>query len=170
MGFSHSMTADVAFKPGVTVNQAIAALAPLSKYHGWIEADLIAGVQLYGEDRADITELNGEIQQLTIYTSGEVVHSYQDFVDAFAKELESIAEAGSIELRDHDTGDLENAITKIWYGEPSEVAAAKLSHAWIQAEVLMRAAGVSEIALMAAKKLIQADSKHLALQSLIQGT
>jgi hypothetical protein len=157
MGYDHSMRAEVTFKPGISVTQALNALGPLVEYRGWAEEDLIMGVQLRDNDRVDITAANGDIQHLSIYTSGEVCHSYHELVDKVAEHLGSIAEAGSIELRNHDTGDLENAITTIWYGEPSAVAAAKRSHAWSQAQEALRVAGVSETALLAVKDLARED-------------
>lgn len=41
MGYSHSMNAEIAFKPGVSINAALTALQPLSEYCGWRRDDLL---------------------------------------------------------------------------------------------------------------------------------
>lgn len=81
---------------------------------------------------------------IELCTCGEVPDKYVEVVQSFADGLADLAEAGFIELRDHSTGDLSDAISKIWYGTPSEVDGERQLHAWRLAKELMAAAGVPE--------------------------
>lgn len=143
MGYSHSMNSEIAFKPGVSVDAALTALLPLSDYCGWRRDDLLKN-DLPGDDSIELTIEEDIILYMSIYTCGEVSHSYPELVCAFAEHLRDIAEAGMIELRDHDTGDLEAAISTIWYGDPDEVKAAQRIHAWQEAAALLRSVGTPE--------------------------
>lgn len=147
MGYEHSMSAEINFKLGVTIEQALTALQPLSSYHGWDESELVSGIGLPGDDTVNITVEEGPITRMSIYSCGEVGHSYSDLVEAFAAKLEHITEPGTIELRDHDTGDLDNAISTIWFGDPAEMLAAQRMDSWAKAQSLLRDAGVSDAML-----------------------
>ncbi len=148
MGYDHSMNVEIDFKPGVSIDAALAALKPLSDYCGWEREGLLRN-KLSGDDSIEITVEEDAILHMSIYTCGEVSHSYPDLVRDFAERLRGIAEAGSIELRDHDTGDLENAISTIWYGDPDEVVAAQRVDAWQEAAALLQGVGTSEEVLKA---------------------
>lgn len=99
---------------------------------------------LPGDDSIELTVEEDFILDMSICTSGEVSHSYPEHVCAFAEHLRDIAEAGAIELRDHDTGDLEGAISTIWYGDPDEVIAAQRIYAWQEAADLLWSVGTPE--------------------------
>jgi hypothetical protein len=148
MGYEHSLNAEINFKPGVTIEAALLALKPLSDYCNWTEQALLAN-KLPQDDSVVITTEDGVIHHLSLYSGGEVSHSFPDLVDAFAKNLSTIAEPGMIKLRDHDTGDLENAISVIWYGDPAEVAQAQRLYAWHESAVMLRDVGTSEFVLTA---------------------
>jgi hypothetical protein len=137
MGFEHSMNAEIDFKPGVLLEEVFSALLPLSKRRGWKSEELLANNLRY-EDEVEITVENGVVERLSIYTGGEVSHSFPVTVNAFAEGLAAIAEPGCILLRDHDTGDLENAIDSIWYGLPAEVEAAQRVAAWKKVKEMLQ--------------------------------
>ena len=150
MGYDHSLNAEIDFKPAVSVDDVLFSLHPLMDYFGWRKEEILEN-GLDGENSVVITENGDAVQHLSIYTCGDVGYSFPNVVQAFAEKLAPLTKAGFIELRDHDTGDLENAIHKIWYGNPDEVMQAQRIHAWHEACGLLRAVGVAEetIVLMA---------------------
>lgn len=150
MGYDHSLNAGINFKPAVSMDDVFSCLHPLLDYFGWTGEDILEN-RLEYDNSFEITENGDAVQHLSIYTSGEVGDSFPDVVQAFAKHLAPLAKPGVIELRDRDTGDLENAIHKIWYGNPDQVVQAQRLHAWHEACELLRAVGIAEetITLMA---------------------
>lgn len=143
MGYSHSMSAEIPFKSGVSIDAALAALKPLSDYCGWRLDDLLNN-DLSGNDSIELTVEEDIVLYMSIYTCGEVSYSYPEHVCAFAEHLRNLAEAEAIELRNHDTGDLEGVISTFWYGDPDEVKAAQRIHAWQEAADLLRSVGTPE--------------------------
>lgn len=160
MGYDHSLNAAVYFKPAVKIVDALSSLTPLSDYFGWTLADLLEN-HLDNENSVQITADDGVITHLSIYTCGEVGHSFSDLVQAFAEKLSAIATPSSIELRDHDTGDLENAIQLIWYGDPDEVVQAQRVHAWHEAAAALRGVGIAEDVLTKVASLLELNPEQL---------
>lgn len=150
MGYDHSLNAEINFKPAVSIDDVLLCLHPLLDYFEWTKEELLEN-RLDSDNSVEITENGDAVQHLSIYTCGEVGYSFPDTVQVFANNLAPLAEPGFIELRDHDTGDLENAIHKIWYGDPDEVSQARRIHAWHEACGILREVGVAEetITLMA---------------------
>lgn len=64
-------------------------------------------------------------QVLDLYTCGEVGYGFGDLVVAAAANIGPLtAQPGSFELRNHDTADLESAISEYEYGESEEAISA----------------------------------------------
>lgn len=142
MGFDHSMNASVDFKPNVTIDMVINALEPIATYNNWTREDII-NENLKGDDEFTFEEVSGQVTSIDLYTCGEVCYSYKSLVEQFAENLKEIAQPGRIEFRDHDTGDLENAISDIWFGAEPELGAAIQAYEWSNAVHQLCAAGIS---------------------------
>lgn len=114
MGFEHSMSFSAKFKPGTTPKIVATALQPVLGYSGYDESFNVAG--------DDEISYNQETGDLDWYSAGEVGWNFCESVQEMAKNLSGfVIEPGEIELRNHDTGDLENAISHYFFG-PSENA------------------------------------------------
>lgn len=158
MAFNHSMNAEITFKRPITDVQLQTALKPLAEYFDWSVADTTKDVEASGEDKLEIfRDVAGGITGLELYTCGDVVCHFANLVEATADALSAIAMPGHFELRDHNTGDLENAISRYWYGQEPELSAAKQRHAWREAADLLRGSGVPEPTLQAMEALASAS-------------
>lgn len=114
MGYDHSMSLRAQMKKGVTLDQVAEAIAPLLKY---LDAEINSPEPSFDDEFL----FDPETGVLSISTGGEVKDSYFIEVEEVALRLGKIVEAaGEIQLRDHSTGDLDNAISVIEFGPSSE--------------------------------------------------
>jgi len=142
MGYDHSLSMAVRFKPGVAKEQVIAALKPITTYFNWSSEKLLN--DSLGIENSIEWLFHGEmVKQILLETAGEVGHNYEGLVKAVAANLDSLALPGMIDLRDHSTGDLENAISEFWYGAPAQTDSLIKQKAWRRASDLLIGAGVS---------------------------
>ncbi|OZA27085.1 MAG: hypothetical protein B7X93_09670 [Hydrogenophilales bacterium 17-61-9] len=114
MGYDHSMCLHAQVKSGVTVDQVAEVIKPLLEY--W-------GAEINSEESSfnNKFSFDPETGDLDVETAGEVGYGYRDLVEEAASRLSQIVEgAGEIELRNHDTGDLDNAISVIEFGPSDE--------------------------------------------------
>jgi len=146
--YDHSLNAEIHFMPGVSVDAAILALKPLADSRGWTSENILAK-NLSNDDKVALIAEGEVIQHLSLYTCGDASHLFASHVEAFAEKLKEIAEPGFIELHDHDTGDVANAITTYWYGDPIEVAQAQRLHAWHASAARLRDVGIPPTVLAA---------------------
>ena len=113
MSFDHSMSLFAEVKEGVSNDQVLEVLMPVLKVFGAKD-----GESVYGCD----FNFDEESREVSLDTYGEVGDSFYETLKTVASNLNGIvSEAGGLELRDHDTGDLDNAVSPIFFG-PSEEA------------------------------------------------
>ena len=119
MSYDHSLCGNGSLKEGVALNQLVDALAPLFEYLG-IDgekaflgtAKVPMGFEFYYLPESRAFSLN---------TYGEVGWSFDDAVEACCNGLCSIVDAaGSMRLVNHDTGDIDNAVSEYFFGPTSE--------------------------------------------------
>lgn len=131
MSFDHSMSLCCAqVKEGVSKEQVREALMPVLKVFGADKKDsAVYGCEfIFNEETGDVY----------LDTYGEVGDSFDDKVRDVAANLnEIVLEAGQIELRDHDTGDLDNAITIIEFGPSDEAINAYVRKRDIDAALIL---------------------------------
>ncbi|MCU6502283.1 hypothetical protein LPN04_31260 [Rugamonas sp. A1-17] len=156
------MNAIITFKDNVTIEVAVDALAPLMQHYVWTRDDILNHAILPGEDFVEIVAEGSYIRCMTIYTCGDVDDSYRTMLTDFARNLSTLAEPGHMELSDHDTPDLQNAIEKIWYGEPTAVEKAQVQCAWLAASDALRAAAVPESTLIFIAHCLESDVDNAA--------
>jgi hypothetical protein len=154
MGYDHSLTAHISFKAGVTTDVFLLALEPLTTSNDWNPEGILSD-DLPGEDIVAIEFIDGYVSKVELRTAGEVPHNFIDTVQEFADGLELLAQAGYIDLRNHDTGDLDISISKIWYGLPYDIESAKKMHACDQAANLLAAAGLPDVVVNAVRALVE---------------
>lgn len=113
MSFDHSMSLFAEVKEGVGKDQVLEALMPVLKIFD--AKDGKSG------DGCDFT-FDEEGRKVFLDTYGDVGDSFDDALKSVASNLNGIVSgAGKLELRDHDTGDLDNAVIPMFFG-PSEEA------------------------------------------------
>lgn len=141
--YDHSMEANITFKTGQSAESVLKIIKPIVNSLRWpVENGLPVAEHFENEYSAEMTE--NVITSFRIYTCGDVDHFYQaNVLDKVAENLENVAKAGSIILRDFDTPELEDAISIIWYGEPSEVAQLRTNKAWADALAILTEAEVA---------------------------
>jgi len=143
MSFDHSFHFQANAKPGVNKEQVINKMQAFSEYMGWDEGDLQHGRQLPGDDEVEFS-VSGSQLSVSICSSGEVGDSFCTQVATLCEQLTEVMEPCRVELHDHSTGDLENAITYYWIGEGEELALLKRHLACQEAFDVLRTGGVSE--------------------------
>lgn len=117
MSFDHSLNACIKVKHGVTPDQIAAAFQPIFAYLGCDGVEVVTGQQ---DMPSDLDKFSWDVETCTIdvYTCGEVADSYSELVQEVATAIGPLsAEPGELELCDHRTGDLHNAISYFEYGE-----------------------------------------------------
>lgn len=113
MGFEHTLTTNVVLKKGTTLEQVIEALQPLLTYFNYVGHKAFAGETTKGNQFS----FDHETGEVYLYTNGSVCYGFYDLVENAAKLLGPMVVApGYFELANHDTADLENARSYIYYG------------------------------------------------------
>ena len=163
MSYDHAMNATIIFNANITVNMAIEALAPLLKYWHWDAEAIASQFPLPGEDFVQINANGDIIQSMIIYTCGDVASQYHDTLVELGGNLLPIAKPGFLQLDNHSTPNLESAVEKIWYGEPSAVAEAKLTDAWDGAAIKLRDAGVADQTLTFIEQCLQQGAENASV-------
>jgi len=124
---SHAYSLDTAFttRPGVSVEQIAEALAPLAGAFSWPHDWVTTGQDEFGEG-VHIEPLQGGGLHVDIHMQGEGPDDTYETFEKCAKNLSPlVCDATMLEFRDHDTGDLENAISRHWCGPAVAVQEAK---------------------------------------------
>lgn len=152
MSYDHSMNASIKLLPPVGVEAALLMLQPLADYFDWTQNEIVSN-ELTGDHTVEFIIAADQVTQINLFTCGEVPYDFPKIVDAFASSLTDYAEPGYIDLRDHETGDLDNAIATIWYGKELPVAQAKRLHAWYLSCNLMESADVPDAVMGMMKAL-----------------
>ena len=150
MSYDHSMNLTARLKEGITREQVAEALEPLRDYMGWSKEEVLQGESLTGDDEIHWEMLGppgDDRLTLSIYTSGETGNGLYEILAKTAKNLSGLVEATYFEHRDHDTGDLENAISRIWVGSDEEINEAQRAKAREDAIDVLRAGGYNETEL-----------------------
>lgn len=147
MSFEHSFHFHGKAKPGVTKEQVINKMQAFSEYMGWDKEDLKHGHQLADDDEVEFSITDSQLS-VSIYSSGEVGDSLPTQVATLCSQLTEVMEPSRVELHDHSTGDLENAITYYWIGEGEELAMLKRHMACQEALDVLRAGGVTDSELV----------------------
>jgi len=118
MGYEHSMSVEVAFKKGVTIEQIASAFKPILEY---LEIDPLKG-KMHGDNEFTFDPATGGFY---LFTGGGVSCGFADMVEEVINDLGPLcSEAGELTLKDFDTADLKNAITTFVFG-PSDDAIAQ---------------------------------------------
>lgn len=131
--YDHNMTAKIAFADATSLGAAISALEPMISYFDWPRDKIKDNQPFCGGDFVTIETSADNIVSMEIYTAGEVGIQYREVLTEFAANLSSIAMPGFLKLRNNDN----DCDSKIWYGEPDSISAAKLSIAWKEASSAM---------------------------------
>lgn len=114
MGYDHTLTTQASLKPGTTTEQVEHAFRPLLDYFGYEGF----AEEKNGDHELEFNPVSGELH---IYTNGEVGHSFGDLVEAVAENLGPLTKMpGYFVLSDYDTGDIDNARNKIYFGASAE--------------------------------------------------
>lgn len=104
--YDHSMYMEASLIPGTTVEQVKDAISPI-----WEKMEKRGLIFIYSPESGG----------LTIETTGDADCDYADTVREALDNLSPLlVESGEAELRDHDTADLENAITRLVFGPTEE--------------------------------------------------
>jgi len=155
MGYSHQMNATITTHPGVTVAQITKALAPLSEYWGWDAPPIKSDLQSEGWALQYIKDQNGnDCLQVQLWTGEDVGYGYDNLVSQCAENLEKLCVADFFALINFDTADVENAMQRIWYGDPCEIESAKRKLAWNLAKEKLIDGGYSELEIEEIRHLI----------------
>ena len=117
MSYDHALNFSATLKTGTSVAMVLEAIRPIIDYFG-LEGNVFANKPEKMDFQFQYDELT---QELYVYTCGDVGDSYESVVEESAELIGHIAaEAGSCELDNHNTCDLENATTVIYFGENTE--------------------------------------------------
>lgn len=173
MSYHHSMNARIQFKSGVSIDDAMSCLAPLSDYFGWtrdeilavrpspaISAEFLSHYEVGQHPDVVVSCLEEENQieihgtgliagLMYIHTSGSVGRDLIAVVEAFAEKLCPLAEPNCISVVDHDYHDPESATSLIWYGNGLALENAKREYAWSAAANILRQFGTPEETILA---------------------
>jgi len=142
MSYAHSMSADIDFKKGVSVEQIREALLPLIGY--WLPKDEISETRL---DELDFLTVESNFRgnySVLIHTEGEVGYAYEDIIRECANNLTDLCKATYFRLYDHSYGDMETGITYIWAGHPDDIKIEKAWKGWDTASRIMAEHGYDD--------------------------
>lgn len=144
MGYDHSLTTTVTFINPVTEDKILEILAPLSVTFEWTPEQILKNNVPKESEIILVTNGQGLIKQLFLETKGEVGYEFLETANKVAEQLSLVAVTNYMELVDYDSGCLNDATQRIWYGEEKGIAIAKLSKAWGTCTMLLSEAGVSD--------------------------
>ena len=115
MSYDHSLNITATVKPGTTHAELDEAFSEILKY---FDVKHFAEMNQSYRHESSFDESSGE---LFLYTAGDVGDFYIEKVKAVLKKLGMLTvKPGFARLTDHDSGDTENAVTKIVFGSSDE--------------------------------------------------
>jgi len=124
MSYEHKMEAFITALPGVTIDQLNEALHPLVDYFGFKSVSAAFATKV-------IPNKDGKnVISIEIETEGDVKYSYDDIVETCAKNLATLCEPDYFKLVNYDLSEPEDAVQRIWFGEPDAVEREKRILAW----------------------------------------
>jgi len=116
-GIDYSLTSEFTTRPGVTRSALISALKPLAESL-WFPDDWDTAIPATAcSSGLEIKPNKDGSFDVDMYFDGEGSHSaYQSLTEVAQALTPLVDNAGFFEFRDHSTGDLENAVTREWFG------------------------------------------------------
>lgn len=141
----HALNINISYHPNVEFHQLVDALKPLLEYHG-VDVEAVKQNKGLAPSNYDGIELNQHPDSpnfLHVYTSGDVSESYDNLVAEVAENLTPLCAPTKIELHDHDTAELSDAIRVYWIGDGPDLIQAQRAEAIEQCRYILAEAGLS---------------------------
>lgn len=159
MPYDHSLTAHIQFKTPQTIDAVCVILKPLAEHREWTPDHIVLGTKNHGYDEIGLSyDASGLVTDVSLYTAGDVEDSFIEAVRSLASVLGCYAKPGYIDICDHDTDAVSDAIKSIWYGKPGELERARARHGWAQAVEQLRIHQVPSEAIRHVLMLSQLDT------------
>ena len=157
MSYDHTLFAEISFKPNTTIQAVITALEPLINHFEWHIENLISNDLPY-ENSINMTADDGHISGMEIDLRGDTLSGYEEALQAFAINLTHIADTSHMVLKNYDSCELEDAITRIWYGPECEITIEKKRFAASEAIYMLEEVDVATSVIDAIKALLASDA------------
>lgn len=161
MSYDHSLDADILLNPGTTQQALEQAFLPLLEYFDWHVDQFFTNTLPDFDESIEFDRTGADIRGITLHLCGEVRDEYETVLDRFADNLTHLAKVGWMVHKNFSDGNLDDAITRIWYGPAEDIAKEKKLLACREAIELLEEADVAPSVVLAVQTLLATSMAEL---------